>query len=191
MSKTVHLRPMTTADTAKIVAWRNKDFVRHNFIYQEPFTEAGHLAWIRSQVEPGHVVQFIICLDDGREIGSVYFRDIDREKKTAEYGIFIGEEDAVGCGYGSQTAKLALAYAFGPLELQRVFLRFLEENVGARISYERAGFHLIEGKEEIVSLRQGERRVLFMESDADTWREAYEKSIAGMKSNIGNGEEDE
>ena len=103
----VRLRLMTAGDTAKIVAWRNRDFVRNNFIYQELFTEEGHLCWIREQVEPGYVVQFIICLADGREIGSVYFRDIDREKGTAEYGIFIGEEDALGCGYGTAAAGQA------------------------------------------------------------------------------------
>ena len=29
----VYLRPITAADTAQIVAWRNRDFVRKNFIY--------------------------------------------------------------------------------------------------------------------------------------------------------------
>ena len=72
----VRLRLMTAGDTTKIVAWRNRDFVRNNFIYQELFTEEGHLRWIREQVEPGYVVQFIICLVDGREIGSVYFREV-------------------------------------------------------------------------------------------------------------------
>lgn len=172
MNHTVHLRPMTAADTSKIVTWRNKDFVRKNFIYQDLFTEEGHLSWIKNQVEPGHVVQFIICLSDGREIGSVYFRDIDRENKTAEYGIFIGEEDAVGCGYGSQTARLALEYAFGTMGLNKVFLRFLEENAGARKSYEHAGFRLIENRWEKVSLSQGERRVLFMEIDRSSWESA-------------------
>lgn len=37
------------------------------------------MAWLREQVEPGHVAQFIICVDDW-EIGSVYLRDIDRRK---------------------------------------------------------------------------------------------------------------
>jgi RimJ/RimL family protein N-acetyltransferase len=170
MSHIVHLRPMTPSDTPKIVAWRNKDFVQKNFIYQEPFTEEGHLAWIKNQVEPGHVVQFVICLDDGREIGSVYFRDIDKEKKTAEYGIFIGEEDAIGCGLGTQTAKLALTYAFGTMGMDRIFLRFLSENTGARISYERAGFQLIPDRQETVRLKQGTCQVLFMEIDKERWR---------------------
>lgn len=165
----VHLRPMTPADTIKIITWRNKDFVRNNFIYQELFTEEGHRAWIREQVEPGYVVQFIICLADGGEIGSVYFRDIDRAAGEAQYGIFIGEENAIGCGYGSQAASLALRYAFETLGLRRVFLRVLERNAGARKSYEKAGFQLIEGRRETVHTKQGQQQVLFMEIDRETW----------------------
>lgn len=176
----VRLRLMTAGDTAKIVAWRNRDFVRNNFIYQELFTEEGHLRWIREQVEPGYVVQFIICLADGREIGSVYFRDIDREKGTAEYGIFIGEEDALGRGYGTAAAGQALAYAFAKLKLRKVFLRFLTDNIGARKSYEHVGFRLTD-RRELVMTRQGEREVCFMELDAADWRhdtdEGRKKSI--------------
>lgn len=164
----VWLRPMTVEDTEKIVAWRNKDFVRKNFIYQEFFTKEGHLSWIRDQVETGHVVQFIICLSDGRQIGSVYLRDIDREKGTAEYGIFIGEEDALGCGYGTETAREALAYAFTELKLQKVFLRFLEDNIGAMKSYEHAGFRLMD-RRETVMMEQGERVIRFMEIDRSGW----------------------
>lgn len=168
MNVTVRLRPMTQDDTAKIVAWRNKDFVRKNFIYQELFTEQGHRSWIENQVKPGHVVQFVICLSDGREIGSVYFRDIDREKETAEYGIFIGEEDALGCGYGTQAAKAALQYAFTKMHLKKVYLRFLEDNVAARKSYEHAGFRMTDRK-ETAALKQGERTVCFMEIDDGMW----------------------
>ena len=162
----VRLRLMTVEDTDKIVAWRNKDFVRRNFIYQELFTKEGHLAWIREQVEPGHVVQFMICLADGREIGSVYFRDIDREKGSAEYGIFIGEEEALGCGYGTAAARQALAYGFTQLKLKKVFLRFLADNIAARKSYEHAGFRLTDRRERVTT-RQGEREVRFMELERE------------------------
>lgn len=193
----VYLRPIAAADTAKIVAWRNKDFVRGNFIYQKLFTEEGHMAWLREQVGPGHVAQFIICVaakearrqgtDDDtetsdpqngikektqaadREIGSVYLRDIDREKKTAEYGVFIGEEDALGCGYGVLAAKLMLQYGFETLHLEKIFLRVLEDNTGARKSYEKAGFQRIENRRESVKLEQGVRNVIFMEVERSTW----------------------
>lgn len=164
----VWLRPMTVDDTERIVAWRNRDFVRNNFIYQELFTVEGHLAWIRDQVEPGRVVQFIICLSDGREIGSVYLRDIDEEKGEAEYGIFIGEAEALGCGYGTQAARKALDFAFTRLKLRRVFLRFYADNIGAGKSYEHAGFRLTDRRESVMTI-QGERKVLFMEIDQAAW----------------------
>ena len=166
--KQVYLRPIEITDTDRIVAWRNQDFVRKNFIYQEPFTKEGHLSWIRTQVEPGHVVQFIICLQDGREIGSVYFRDIDRESGTAEYGIFIGEKAAIGCGYGTAAAKEALAYAFTGLHLHKIFLRFLADNIAAQKSYENAGFRMTDRTESVTTL-QGECLVRFMEIDRKMW----------------------
>ena len=165
----VYIRPITPEDTEKIVSWRNRDFVRKNFIYQELFTEDGHKAWLREKVEPGYVAQFIICVEGLGEIGSVYLRDIDREKGTAEYGAFIGEEEALGCGYGTQAARLVLDYGFGILGLEYVFLRFLERNSGARRSYEKVGFRRIENKRETVNLEQGVCGVLFMEIDRSTW----------------------
>ena len=178
MEHLVHLRLMTAEDTKKIVEWRNKDFVRKNFIYQTPFTEEGHLKWIRDQVETGRVVQFIICVSGKGEIGSVYFRDIDREESTAEYGIFIGEEDAIGCGYGTETAKKALEYAFTTLALDRVFLRFLADNIGAQKSYSHAGFRMSDKKETAVT-PQGEREVCFMEIDRSMWKNMHTERTDG------------
>lgn len=137
----VCLRMMTEEDTDLIVSFRNKDFVRERFIYQKPFTREGHLQWIKTQVKTGRVVQMMICLaEDGYPVGSVYFRDIDREHRKAEYGIFIGEETALGKGIGTETAHLALDYAFHELSLHRVMLRVLSDNDRARKSYAHAGF---------------------------------------------------
>ena len=176
----IYLRPMGQEDTERIVRWRNRDFVRRNFIYQELFTEEGHLRWFHTQVQTGHVVQFIICLaQSDRPVGSVYFRDIDRETGTAEYGIFIGEEDAVGRGYGTAAARQALAYAFRQMELNRVFLRYMEDNIGARISYERAGFRMTDRMETVDTL-QGRRTVRFMEIGREEWERRQAEDRNGI-----------
>ena len=73
-------------------------------------------------------------------MGSVYLRDIIQEHKRAEYGIFIGEEDAIGRGYGTQAVKLIVAYGFEYLHLHKIMLRVLAKNERARKSYEKAGF---------------------------------------------------
>ena len=138
--KDIYLRPMTEEDTDLIVTWRNRDFVRRNFIYRELFTREGHLKWLETMVKTGKVVQFIICTKEDRPVGSVYLRDIDRQHRKAEYGIFIGEEDALSCGYGTQAAELVKQYAFEVLGLHKLMLRLLSGNDRAKRSYEKAGF---------------------------------------------------
>lgn len=137
----IYLRLMTAEDTDLIVAWRNKDAVRKNFIYQELFTREGHENWIKNKVETGQVVQMIICdTATHRPLGSVYIRDIDREHNKAEYGIFIGEDDARGRGVGTAAAKLMLRYCFEEEKLHRIYLRVFAANLQAIRSYEKAGF---------------------------------------------------
>ena len=138
--KEIYLREMTAADEELIVKWRNTDFVRQNFIYRKPFTVEGHRSWVETMIKTGKVVQFIICTKEDKPIGSVYLRNIDRQHHKAEYGIFIGEEDALGKGYGTGAAKLMLAYAFEELKLHKVMLRLLAGNERAKRSYEKAGF---------------------------------------------------
>ena len=141
VSAGVYLRPMTYDDTDLIVAWRNSDAVRKNFIYQALFTRESHENWIRTMVETGKVVQMIICDSaSDKPLGSVYIRDIDRHHNKAEYGIFIGEQDARGRGVGTAAAKLMLRYCSEEEKLHRVYLRAFAENVQAIRSYEKAGF---------------------------------------------------
>ena len=158
------LRQMTYEDTDKIVEWRNNERVRSHFIYRENFTSEGHHHWIESMIHTGKAVQFIICEKCGiRPVGSVYFRDIDRVKKEAEYGIFLGEDDAAGKGYGTETAKLAVEYAFSQMGLKRLVLRVFTDNEAAIRSYETAGF-VREAVLENVECSDGERKDMFFMS---------------------------
>ena len=160
--KKIYLRPMAEEDTDLIVKWRNEDFVRKNFIYQKPFTREGHLNWIRTMVDTGKVIQFIICTKEDEPVGSVYLRDIDRTHRKAEYGIFIGEKDALSRGYGTEAAKLMLRYSFEELKLHKLMLRVLAGNDRAKKSYENAGFVQEAYLKDDVYLEDGYRDVILM-----------------------------
>lgn len=137
----VSLRLMDQEDTDRIVRWRNQDFVRRCFIYQKDFTRESHENWVRTMIDTGAAIQFMICVGEGQKpVGSVYLRDIDRTHKKAEYGIFIGEKEAWGQGYGTWAARKMIAYAFGQEGLHKLMLRVLSENRRAIRSYEKAGF---------------------------------------------------
>lgn len=137
----IYLRPMTYEDTDDIVRWRNQDEVRKNFIYQNLFTRQSHENWIKNMVEPGKVVQMVIC-DEKTDLplGSVYIRDIDPVHHKGEYGIFIGEAQARGRGVGTAAAKLMVKYGLAELGLHKIFLRVFADNLRAIRSYEKAGF---------------------------------------------------
>ena len=71
MNKNVKIRPMTEADTANIVRWRNTPSVYEHFIYRTPLTEEAHLNWLHNRVETGDVAQFIIVdTESGQDVGS-------------------------------------------------------------------------------------------------------------------------
>ena len=141
MNPIVRIRPIEERDSEMVVRWRNSSFVRHNFIYQEDFTQEGQLRWIEQQVKPGHVAQFII--EEGANttpVGSVFIRDIDRLHRNGEFGIFIGEPAFLGRGVGAAATALVLDHAFGVLDLHRVFSRALAGNQASIRCMERSGF---------------------------------------------------
>ena len=157
----VTIRPITYDDTEDIIRWRNSDFVRSRFIDQTLFTKESHEKWLKNFVETGKVAQFIILFNE-KSVGSVYLRDIDYDKKSAEYGIFIGEESARGNGVGTKSAALILQYAFEELKLEKIFLRVYKDNTGAVKSYIKVGFK-DNGRSERVNVNGESREVIFME----------------------------
>ena len=133
----IFLREITYDDTDLVVKWRNNERVRANFVYRVHFTADIHEKWLDEQVFAGKVVQMIICIndDDHTPIGSVYLKYTNEDKTEAEYGIFIGEDDAIGKGYGNETARLAVEYA-RELGMKRLILRAFGYNAVAIKSYE-------------------------------------------------------
>ena len=137
------LRPITDADTADIVRWRNDPEVWKFFLFRDPFTPEMHRDWLRNKVETGKVIQYIIVEhESGQSVGSVYFRDVDEKNESAEYGIFIGEPWARNRGLGTETARLFTAFGLDVLRLHRISLKVLGDNAVARHSYEKAGFQI-------------------------------------------------
>lgn len=139
--KKIILRPIKAEDTPLIVKWRNNPEVRKNFIFRETFTEEMHNNWLNTKVASGEVVQYIIIDRDTEvPVGSVYFRDVDMKNRSAEYGMFIGEDSARGKGMGSEAESLFTSFGFEKMGLHRIFSRFFSDNIRSEKSCERAGF---------------------------------------------------
>ena len=142
-----YIRPITYDDTDLIVNWRNQEEIKSRFFFREPFTREMHENWMRTKVDTGKVVQFIVCMNDGDvPVGSTYYRDIDMEAGMAEDGVFIGESDARGHGIGKEILALTLKYGWEQLGLSRVRARAISTNEASIQSFLHSGFN----KDELV-----------------------------------------
>jgi RimJ/RimL family protein N-acetyltransferase len=84
---------------------------------------------------------FVICLlADDRPIGEVGLSELDLRNGSAEVGIFIGEVDEWGKGYGTDAVNAIVGFGFAELRLERIWLEVWTENARAMRAYEKAGF---------------------------------------------------
>lgn len=114
-----------------------------------PFTWEAEEEWYNRASRSSSDVAFTIYERTTlRPIGNTGLHRVDYHHRTAEFGILIGEKEVWGRGYGTETTRLMLGYAFGILGLHNVMLRVYAENERAIRAYTRAGFRPIGRRRE-------------------------------------------
>ncbi len=106
-----------------------------------PMTLEAEERWYERITSASSDVSFLISARESwRPIGSTTLHNVDHRNRTAVFGIFVGEVDARGKGYGTEATRLTLDYAFTALGLHNVMLTVAEFNLAGRRAYEKAGF---------------------------------------------------
>jgi RimJ/RimL family protein N-acetyltransferase len=123
-----------------IVKWRGDPEILRNLFSRRPPTMPEQRRWFRAYLADESSIHFIIATKRGRSVGNANLTRIDRDNLSAEYGVMVGERDCWGRGYGTEATALALEFAFGRLELERVSLRVISANRRAVALYRRCGF---------------------------------------------------
>ncbi len=77
-------------------------------------------------------------------LGVTGLSGISSINRNASWGIWIGPSTMWGQGYGSETCRLVVSFAFRALGLEKVYLHVHEGNDAAHHVYENAGF-VVEG----------------------------------------------
>ena len=85
---------------------------------------------------------FAIMLD-GKVIGEVYFKHIDRKNKTCELGIGIKSDGFKNRGYGTAVERLAVEYAFEQMNMNTVLADTIHKNKRSAYVLEKAGFSFV------------------------------------------------
>jgi RimJ/RimL family protein N-acetyltransferase len=110
------------------------------------------------------LLDLAIETNDGRFIGAVTLRNLERWTRQAELAILIGESGMRGKGYGTEATRLAVELAFGRLNLNRLWLTVNVRNEAGIRAYRKGGFQ-VEG-----TLRQ----------NTYAWGEYHDSHIMGI-----------
>jgi RimJ/RimL family protein N-acetyltransferase len=139
----IYLRAIETDDLNRCHSWINDEGVTGTLAINEPHSLLREASWVervaRSQ-DPSELA-LAICLSEGdRHIGNCGLHGIDMKSRTASLGLFIGEADCRGQGYGTEVVRTLCVYAFDELNLNKIRLDVYAFNEGAIRTYEKVGF---------------------------------------------------
>jgi diamine N-acetyltransferase len=174
-SKRLRLRAAEKADIPRFVIWLNDPEVRQFLLMAYPLSQAFEEKWFESMVDRGMAEQVLVIerkMDAEYEpIGNTSFMNVDWVSRNAEIGIFLGEKNVWGQGYGRETMRLMLRHGFNNMNLHRIYLRVYEHNMRGIKAYEHAGF-VHEGRLRQDVFRDGAfRDVLIMSVIRPEWED--------------------
>jgi aminoglycoside 6'-N-acetyltransferase len=144
----IELRPATPADLDLLVYWDGKPHV-----IAASGEDAGGWDWAEELATAPNWRELLLAHIDGRPVGMLQIIDPAREE-THYWGeiapglraidIWIGEEQDLGRGYGTQMMRLAAARCFADPAVTAILVDPLAANTRAIRFYERLGFLPVE-----------------------------------------------
>lgn len=137
------LRPLTVEDARQVLNWRNSDHVRAFMVTQDLIEWEGHQKWVQKVVTTPESYRYFIFEADNRPLGLIGFYGFSDDKKSAEWGLYIGEADAPK-GAGESMCRLALDVFFNDLGGEELETFALSTNQRAIKLYEKLGFQTID-----------------------------------------------
>jgi [ribosomal protein S5]-alanine N-acetyltransferase len=140
----VNLRDLTPEDAEDRYQWcLDTDVTRHLNMPDKypPFSREETRQWIELCISRSNgYEQMAIETEEGKHIGWVDIKNIDKLNKHGELGIAIGDKEYWGKGYGLSAMKEMLHYGFTRLGLNKIWLRVEVDNEKAIKSYKRMGY---------------------------------------------------
>lgn len=122
--------------------WLNDSEIKH-LTNTPDFTKESQREWF-DNLPKNHCYWVKGIEYEGRVIGVVGLKFIDKEQKKAEYFGYIGEKEFWGRGLSKLLFDLVFEVAKEKFKLENLYLNVISQNVRAIKAYEKAGFRIDE-----------------------------------------------
>ena len=141
-SEKVYLSPINVEDTEKYVKWLNdKRINQYLTIYNRLVSLTGEKEFLEKEGKKEFMLA-IIKKENDELIGNIGLDTLDYKNGRATLGIFIGEEENLSKGYGSEAINLMVKYGFEVLRLHTINLKVFDDNPRAQKAYTKCGFKI-------------------------------------------------
>ncbi|MCL2557644.1 MAG: GNAT family N-acetyltransferase [Treponema sp.] len=146
----VYLSSVNPEDAPLFAKWGNDPEVAITLgAYPQMRSLASERKTLEETGESWH--DFAIVLKENDELlGGARLMGIDRINRRATLGLFIGEAERRGKGYGAEAIGLVLSYGFDVLNLNNVMLYVHSDNAQGIACYQKAGFKEIGRRREAI-----------------------------------------
>jgi len=135
----IYLSPISLEDAERYTAWLNElSITRFLTLPSAQITlEIEREALVALSKEHSYAI-----IEKGKDelLGNCGIFAIEAVHRSAEVGIFIGDEDRMGQGYGTEALSLLCDYGFKVLNLRSIHLKTYAFNERAVASYRKVGF---------------------------------------------------
>ena len=138
----VSLKELSFSDVKTINQWRNNPELiaklGSNFRYINLETDE---QWFRNYMSSRHnTIRCGIYAESDILVGVIYLSNIDHLNQSADLSIMIGDISHRGKGYGKYAMYQMMKHAFFNLNINRISLKVLTDNIPALRLYEKCGF---------------------------------------------------
>lgn len=138
--KLVILRAPEAADSQMVHYWMNDPDVTEHLTARYPPATSDDFWLAGTGPISFSLVRLAIETKAGEHIGGINLHQIDAESRNAGLGIIVGAKACWDRGYGGDAIVTLLRFAFGEMNLHRVWLTVLATHERGIACYRRCGF---------------------------------------------------
>ncbi|RYF89545.1 MAG: N-acetyltransferase [Chitinophagaceae bacterium] len=130
--------------TPTYLGWLNDEEVNKYLEVKKENTLEELQVYVQDALEKKIFFWAIQLKSDGKHIGNIKIDPINYKHGTGEYGIMVGDKTEWGKGYAKEASQAIIDFCFNEMNLRKITLGVVEDNVAAVELYKKLGF-TIEG----------------------------------------------
>lgn len=170
LGENVYLSPYNPEDVAIFTKWMNDRAVTDGLgDSAAQFNLLNEKKWMEDILNNNEIAYSIVLNNGDILIGSIGLFEIKQIHGTATVGLYIGEVENRGKGYGTEAMKLLVGHAFGVLNLRNIMLTVFDFNENAYKSYIKVGFKEFGRRKKAYYLNNQYYDTIFMEITREDW----------------------